>query len=548
MYRMTGRRLLAKQSTKPMNYLQHLMAEATTSVHPIAQIAEREQAELRNMARHLRLDPRKSEHYVIARDFTNLTTEKSVAFEVIRQMMTRVSTRDQKEFDETARSLYGTLITDGAVEALDADSSQIAEQCQEKAAEILDGVLEGGSSFSEEMRKSPTLKYLEDGIDGKQIPITEESFPVLVDIIADTLAAQENSKRVSKKVSSAIKRAIEEGAIKPMEQHVVGQSTLSIIGGHAGSGKGHLTKKLIETGGLKPENTCRLTPDDYHGSLQIGGDIDLGSNKTEAGELNHELVTPIMKAVEDDLKRGRETTGTSPSVVKEVIVISPERIREAAATGQQVRCCVTVHDDIKAVVDGAHKRFLATGRHVPIDYIYNGQVVVSRLMPEAFDATLRTQSSTVRVELYNTTHIHHQNQTEPTTPVAVCDAQSKKTLVFRLDDFVRFNAKQILTIPTTLDQQQEVNQEILNDQEQVQLFLKNYAEVKKSLIFIDPNIDREQVNHLEKHVYAHFDEDTGVLKIDNPEVYNRIKNESELSKYFFEELEKAPELRVQQQR
>ena len=206
-----------------------------------------------------------------------------------------------------------------------------------------------------------------------------------------------------------------------------------------------------------------------------------------------------------------------------------------------------MHHDIEAVVQGAHNRFLATGRNVFIGYIYDGQKFVSKLMPDALASTLQTPSSNVRVDLYNTTHIHDKTLQIPTTPVAVCDAETKKTLVFRLDDFIKFNSKQKLTIPKSLEEQKEVNQQKPDDKELVSEFLDNYDAVKGSLVFIDPSITKEQGSQMEEHVYAHVDDDTGALVIDNPTVYNRIKNESKLSEHFFVTLEKAHELRAQQQ-
>jgi len=335
MFRLTGKRFKAQMiPTKPLNYLQHIVS-ASGSHHPYVQIARRNALELQNMARHLNLDPAKSEHYGVALGFTNKSTNKDVAFHIIRQLITKVSTKDQKEFNIVAREVFEKLSSDGSLRSLEERYMATYASNESVAADLLDGILEGESALPEILQQHPTISHLAQGVDQKIIALTHQSCLVLEDIIRDVLTAEQQRAEVSQTVSAAIDATIAEQKAKQLPYHLVEESKLTIIGGHAGSGKGYMTGQLIEQGWIVPENTCRVTPDDYHGVLQLGGNVDLGSNKSHHGELCHELVTPIIRGVETDIKALQETQNKSPDVVKEVIVISQERVIEAAKSGSK---------------------------------------------------------------------------------------------------------------------------------------------------------------------------------------------------------------------
>src|SRR3990167_730253 len=487
--------------------------------HPVVQFARLPQVELREMALALNLDPSNDKDQLLAFSFTNYKVEKALTFEIIRQMMSKVSTKDPDEFNRIAEEFYNYFISSGKIELLEKIYHDLYKEGQEQAEQFIDSLLNDSQEMLEQMSHDPALLRV------KQVPTSDKS----VDVVREVVVHSNYSRRLHEFVADELENQMQTGKIRRLPSKET--NSYFMIAGPAASGKGLITRKLIENGSINMMHLCRLTPDDYHPLLDLGGKI-IYRSPTQRGDYSHELLAATMKNVEHDLEHMRSTQNQAPDIIKEVIVITQARINDAMKSGKNLYCFVAVHDSPDLIVEGAMQRFNSTGRYVSPHYICNGQRGVSIMMPEAVEELVKSNDSKqANIVFYETTFVHDKATKESKNPVATADSTSKKFIIFQLDKLIKFNARKDLTL-TENDAEQEsaTNEQLVNE------FLTSYANVLDSMVLVDPDFDPTKDSNVNEHIYAHFDPVTKSFVIDDDEIYKKVAGNSPLSALFIDKV------------
>src|SRR3990167_2506883 len=476
------------------------------SIHPQIQHAARPLHELRQVATiYGARNVKRLIYYVLP--------HREILYRTIAFAVAHVRTESSEQLYQIVAKCYKTY-TGKSLRGINDTYKQILQRSVWQAREILLTYEETQQTSDEvlDMLVEPYLVEQHATGDANSVKLSEN--PSLLMAYADSLTKKSLAAEISQGMQEDNQLLFSQGLIEPIPAVFASERVTYIVAGASATGKGELTKRLIEQKELELGKICRIIPDEWHYLLKYVGDsTNLGLDTKHHGVLLREetlIIREIIMASFIDLIRNNQPV---PHCFMEVIIPTSERMAFATMGGGSVKCYLTSHNNPIKVVEGSIARYEKTGRLVWPAVILKSLQDVSQESPNTIKWILGSRDK-AQIEVHDMTYLH-EGISPPTKPIYTADSSSGKMIIYDLENMLRSFSNRYLN--RHAKDAEGLYLKLIkgnNLKEIVADFKTAYKDIIGSIVLVDPTANFFDSQSIDEHLYAHFN-DAGQLIIDN---------------------------------